>query len=108
MKSVIIDCLAKVKAKDVICYNMKGYSPFYDEMFIATVDVERQATAVIGYLEEELDTAGFKIRRVEGINTSWVLIDCYDIVVSIFTSEERNHFALEKLYLEFYFEKIVL
>ena len=106
LKSIIIDCLSKVKAKNVLSYNMRGYSPFYDEMIIASVDVERQATAVIGYVEEELNKAGFKIRSVEGANTSWVLVDCYDIVVSIFTSEERNHFALEKLYLEFPCENI--
>ena len=108
LKNIIVDCLSKVKAKDAICYNMKGYSPFYDEMIIATVDVERQATAVIGYIEEEISKAGYKLRSIEGANTSWVLIDCYDIVVSIFTKEERNNFQLEKLYLEFESESLSL
>lgn len=108
LKSIIIDCLAKVKAKDAVCYNMRGYSPFYDEMIIVSVDVDRQATAVIGYLEDELSKNGFKIRSVEGANTSWVLIDCYDIIVSVFTKEERSHFALEKLYLEFPCENLLI
>lgn len=101
LREIILDCLGKVKAQNIISYDMKGYSPFYDEMIIATVDVERQANAVIGYLEEEVVKGGYKVRSVEGAYTSWVLIDCYDIVVSIFTKEEREHFALEKLYLEF-------
>lgn len=106
LQEVILDCLAKVKASDIIIYNMREHSPFYDEMILCSVDVERQATAAISYIEEEAIKNGFKIRNVEGANTSWVLIDCYDIVVSLFTKEERQHFALEKLYLEIPSEKI--
>ena len=100
LQEVILECLGKVKANNVIVYDMRGHSPFYDEMILCSVDVERQASAVISYIEEETSKHGFKIRNVEGLNTSWVLIDCYDVIVSIFTKEEREHFALEKLYLE--------
>ena len=106
LQEVILDCLGKIKASDIMIYNMRGHSPFYDEMILCSVDVERQATAAINYIEEETSKFGFKVRNVEGANTTWVLIDCFDIVVSIFTKEERQHFALEKLYLEFPCEKV--
>lgn len=100
LKEIIVDCLEKVKAFDVVSIDMEGKSPFYDEMVLASVNVERTATAFIGYLEDALKDTDYKIRNVEGEYTSWVLVDCYDVVVSIFTKEERENFQIEKLYLD--------
>ena len=48
-----------------------------------------------------------KLRGIEGLNTAWVLIDLYDVIISIFTHEEREHFALEKIYLDIPCKKII-
>ena len=69
-------------------------------MIIASVSSLRQATAVITYLKEDVEEAGFKVRSIEGRETGWVIVDCYDILVSIFTEEEREHFNIEKIYLD--------
>ena len=103
---IIYDCLGKVKAKDVLEYDTKGFSPFYDTMILASVDSERQATAGVSYIEEEAAKAGFQIRGIEGEGTTWVLIDLFDVIVSIFTKEEREHFSLEKIYLDLPCKKI--
>lgn len=100
LNEIILDCLAKVKAEDILEYNTAEKSPFYDTMILASVSSDRQATAVISYIEEETAKNGFKVRHVEGANSTWVLIDCYSTIVSIFTKEERANFALEKLYME--------
>ena len=55
---------------------------------------------------EEMDKASYPIRAVEGMETAWVLIDCYSVIVSIFTKEEREHFALEKIYMDVPVKKI--
>ena len=36
LREIVIDSLGKVKAKDVLIYDMKGFSPFFDEMVLAT------------------------------------------------------------------------
>lgn len=100
LNEIIYDCLGKVKANHILEYNMKGISPFFDTMILASVDSERQATSGVSYIEEEALKAGFKIRGIEGENTSWVLIDLNDVIVSIFTKEERERFSLEKIYLD--------
>ena len=38
LREIILDCLGKVKAKDVLVYDMKGFSPFFDEMVLAIRD----------------------------------------------------------------------
>lgn len=106
LEEVLLDCLSHVNAKDIIVYDMEGRSPFYDKMIIATVDSQRQATAVISYIEDETTQNNYQIRSIEGRDTSWVLVDCNDIIISIFTSEERAHFALEKIYMEIPSRKI--
>ena len=95
----VVDALKKVRCEDIIVYDMKEKSPFYDTMVVASVSSERQASSFIGYLED-LENDGLQIRRIEGLNTSWVLVDCNSIVVSVFTKEERSHFEIEKLYID--------
>ena len=106
IEEIILDSLAKVKANDILVYDTRERSPFYDQMILASVSSERQATAVISYIREEMDKASYPIRAVEGMETAWVLIDCHSVIVSIFTKEEREHFALEKIYMDVPVKKI--
>lgn len=108
LKEIIIDCLGKVKAKDVLVYDMKGFSPFFDEMILATVDSLRQAAAGVDYIHEEAVKAGYKVRGTEGEDSEWVLIDLNDVIVSIFTKEERERVSIEKIYLDRPVERIEL
>ena len=100
LEEVIIDNLGKIAAKDILVYDTKERSPFYDEMVIATVDSQRQADAVVAYLEEDCNKYNYTLRKVEGRGSSWVLVDCNIIIVSIFTKEERENFAIEKIYMD--------
>ncbi|MDE7106632.1 MAG: ribosome silencing factor [Anaeroplasmataceae bacterium] len=100
LDKIIYECLGKVKATHVLEYDMRGFSPFYDTMILASVESERQATAGVSYIEEYASKAGYTIRGIEGEKTPWVLIDLNDVIVSIFTEEERQRFSLEKIYLE--------
>lgn len=96
----IKEALDKVKASDIIVYDMKEKSPFYDYFVLATVSSLRQAGAVKSYIEELILDTPFKIRSVEGEDTEWVLIDCYDIIISVFTKEERERLEFEKIYMD--------
>ena len=100
LREIVLENLSKIKALDILDYDMRGFSPFYDEMIIASVDSERQATAIVNYLKEDALNNGFIVRGVEGEGTEWVLIDLNDIIVSVFTKEERERLSLEKIYLE--------
>lgn len=106
LEEVLIDNLEKVNAKDILVYDTKERSPFYDTMILASVDSERQASAVVSYIKDGCAENGFDVRSIEGQDTSWVLIDCYNAIVSIFTKEERNHFAIEKIYMDVPVKKV--
>ncbi len=98
LEEIVIEALNKAKAKDIVKYDLDGASPFFDSIFLATVTSTRQASGVISYLEDLISDTEYKIRNIEGENTEWVLIDLNDIVLSILTEKERQHFELDKLY----------
>ena len=99
--NILNEAVNKVKAFDITRYDMRNNSPFYDYMIVASVSSLRQASAVRGYVEELIKNTPFNIRSVEGEGTEWVLIDCYDVVLQIFTDSERKRIALDKIYMDY-------
>ena len=106
LEEILIDCVKKVRGTDILVYDMDNRNPFYDKVILASVDSLRQANAVTGYIEDAFVGTPYKIRNVEGGNSAWVLVDCNDIILSVFTKEEREHFALEKIYMDFKVKRI--
>ncbi|MBQ9900069.1 MAG: bis(5'-nucleosyl)-tetraphosphatase (symmetrical) YqeK [Acholeplasmatales bacterium] len=101
LEDVIVDSLGKVKAKNIVIYDSEGRNPFYDKIIISSVDSMRQCSAAIKYIEEDLSINNYKVRSIDGKDSAWVLIDCYDVIVSIFEREEREHFDIDKLYMDY-------
>jgi ribosome-associated protein len=98
---VIIDALESVNLQDIDIFDMKSKSPFYDYLIISSATNNRQLNAVISHIQEALTTNYFQAARVEGKNSnSWILIDCKDIIVNVFTKEEREFYNLEKMLVE--------
>lgn len=96
---LIKESLEKVKATDVKAYDLRGISPLADYTIVATVDVARQANAVIEYMYEEAKSNKLKIKNIEGKDTTWILVDLYDVILHIFTTEERKNYDLDRLYI---------
>lgn len=98
---LVIDALDSVNLFDIVVYDMKEKSPFFDYLVISSSTSERQLQAVIGYITKGLVENGYEAPRVEGKNSNaWVLVDCGDIVVNVFTKDEREHYNLEKMLAE--------
>jgi len=101
LEDLIIDNLGRVKASNIVIYDAKDRSPFYDKIMIASVDSVRQCSAVIRYLVDDIALNNYKIRSIEGKDTPWVLIDFYDIILSVFQKDERNHYDIDKVYMDY-------
>ncbi|MGV2481058.1 UNVERIFIED_CONTAM: ribosome silencing factor, partial [Salmonella enterica subsp. enterica serovar Weltevreden] len=67
---------------------------------IVSADSERQVGAIVDGVEEALlKELGRKPLRREGRGSGdWVLLDYGDIVVHVFSSEQREYYALERLW----------
>jgi len=98
---VIVNALEDVKLQDIEIYDMRTKSPFFDYFVISSATNSRQLQASIQHVSDALGKHKFEHARVEGKNSnSWVLIDAKDVIVNVFTKEEREFYDLEKMLVE--------
>ena len=98
---VLIQAIESVNAFDIVVYDMKGKSPFYDYFVISSVTSERQLNGAISHIQDDLAKHKFDAARVEGKNSNtWVLVDCKDVIVNVFHKDERQYYNLEKMLAE--------
>lgn len=96
---IILNILDKINAKDVMIYDTKDSTPFFEKMVVATAVSSRQLNAFSNHLKEEAEKNGFDIKGVEGAGSNeWVLADLGDIIVNIFTKEARENYDLDRLW----------
>ncbi|GAB18354.1 hypothetical protein GOEFS_052_00270 [Gordonia effusa NBRC 100432] len=70
-----------------------------DAFVIGSADNERQVNAIVDEVEDKLREAGHKPVRREGAREGrWSLLDYTDVVVHIFHADEREFYALERLW----------
>ena len=98
---VILKALEDVNLQDIEIYDMREKSPFFDYFIISSATSNRQLQAAIQHISDDLAKAKFSHPKVEGKNSnSWILVDAKDIIVNVFTKEEREYYNLEKMLVE--------
>ena len=98
---IVLDALDSVNLSDIVVYDMREKSPFFDYLTIASATSDRQLNATVSYIQKGLQEHGYQAANVEGKNSnSWILVDCKDIIVNIFTKDERAYYNLEKMLAE--------
>lgn len=86
-------------ATEVVALDVSGQLPLTDVFVIASAQSERQVGSVVEAIEDRLRDLGAKPVRREGQREGrWVLIDFADIVVHVMHTEERDFYALERLW----------
>jgi ribosome-associated protein len=98
---VVINALESINLSDIEIYDMREKSPFFDYLIISSASSDRQLQAAINHIQKDLDENDYPMARVEGKNSnSWILIDAKDIIINVFTKEEREYYNLEKMLVE--------
>ena len=86
-------------AHDVRVIDVSDHLVITDCFVIASAPNERQVSAIVDNVEEQLRALGVKPVRREGERAGrWVLLDFVDIVVHVQHSEERSFYDLERLW----------
>jgi ribosome-associated protein len=85
--------------ENIVALDVSEQLVITEVFLIVSASNERQVNAVVEGVEDQLREAGFKPVRREGAREGrWTLLDYLDIVVHVFHSEEREFYALEKLW----------
>ncbi len=87
------------QAHDIVLLDLRNLTIVADYFVICTAESERQIRTVVTALNEELIKAGAKNPRVEGSpETGWVLLDFSDVIIHVFSPEQREFYRLERLW----------
>ena len=87
------------KAEDLLVLDLRGSDAFTDHFLICSGQSPRQVTAIVDSVLGRLKTLGVRPASVEGYTgANWVLIDCFDFIVHVFTPDIRRFYALERLW----------
>jgi ribosome-associated protein len=96
----IVDLAADKLASDIVLLDIRGVSLIADYFVICTAGSERQTSAILRNLSEKLlDEFHRKPMHTEGKGDSgWVLLDYGDVIVHIFSPQQRTFYNLEQLW----------
>ncbi|MDE7212525.1 MAG: ribosome silencing factor [Lachnospiraceae bacterium] len=99
MAKLAYKALEDKKAEDIKVIEISTISILADYFIIANGNSSSQVEAMVDAVEDGLAQNGFEPKRVEGVRSSgWVLMDYGDIVVHIFSKEDRLFYDLERIW----------
>ena len=95
----IVEVASDKLAEDIVLLDLRGLVPFADYFVIMSAESTRQIEALEEDLTQSLKGAGVPRHRREGTPSSgWVLLDFSDVIVHLFSPEEREFYDLERLW----------
>lgn len=93
------DAAASRNAADPVALDVSGRLPLTDVFLIVSGSSERNVSAIADAVDERMGEAGTPLKRREGRGSGhWELLDFGDVVVHVFLQEDRDYYALERLW----------
>ena len=91
----IMTILEEKKATDILALDISEISTLADYFILASAENVRQLDALEGAVEEDVR---LEVNKEGESSSGWILMDYRDIVVHLFTKEQRAFYDLEKIW----------
>ena len=99
MTKLIVDALEDKKALDVKIINIEGISLLADYFIVASASNQSQLVAMQDAADEAMYKNGIHALSIEGNrNSTWILMDYQDVIVHLFSEEDRLFYNLERIW----------
>jgi ribosome-associated protein len=86
-------------AEEIVAFDVSEQLVITDAFVLCSASNDRQVRAIVDEIEDKLREVGARPIRREGERDGrWVLLDYGDIVVHVQHAEERQFYALERLW----------
>src|SRR5215813_10842834 len=97
---LVLLSLDDMKAEDTLTIDLREKSSLADTMVVTSGRSNRHVGSVADRVVDDLNKAGCKGLRVEGMpHCDWVVIDAGDVIVHVFRPEVREFYNLEKMWM---------
>lgn len=101
MAKTACHALEEKKAEDIRVIDISEISPLADYFVIASGSNANQLQAMVDAVDEELEKTGHHAAQIEGNRSStWILMDYSDIIVHVFSKEDRLFYDLERMWTD--------
>lgn len=99
MVQIAYDALDEKLGEDIEILKIDEISIIADYLIIANGRNQNQLNAMIDLVEQKMAEAGYTSKRIEGNkNSTWVLMDFGDVIVHVFSKEDRLFYDLERIW----------
>ena len=88
------------KAEDIVVLDVRKVSSITDYFVVATGTSEPHLRAIVDEITENLEKKhGVRPRARDGfLQTAWVVLDYFDVIVHVMRGDVREHYKLEDLW----------
>jgi ribosome-associated protein len=88
------------KAEDIVVLDVSKVSSITDYFVIATGTSEPHLRAIVDEIRDTLaEEHGIKPKSSDGtLQTSWIVMDYFDVIVHVMRKDQREHYKLEDLW----------
>ncbi len=99
LANTVVDILEEKKAENILLLDIQEVASFADYFIICSGTSERMldglSDAVLKQVKQEYSFSG---KLEGGTGEGWLLIDLGDVVVHLFSAEQRKYYRLEELW----------
>ena len=86
-------------AHDIVAFDVSDQIAIAEVFLVCSGTTDRQVKAIVDAVEDRLrDLAGRPTRREGEREGRWVLLDYVDLVVHVMQDDDREYYALERLW----------
>jgi ribosome-associated protein len=94
-----VEVASDKQASNIVLLDVHDLCSFADYFVICTGDNQRQVRTILEDIELTLKKEGVLPHHHEGaLDSGWILLDYGDVIVHIFSPEERDYYNLDGLW----------
>jgi len=99
--TMAVETLLEKKGQEVLALDISAISTLADYFIIAHGISEVHVQALADEVQNKLHDAGYIMKSKAGYREAkWVLLDFYDVVIHIFSPQDRHYYMLERLWAD--------
>lgn len=98
---LLANLLDDKNAHDIEIFEVGEAHPMFDNIIVASVEVERNLEAIINEIKKQEKEGNLEVKQYDINNKEWILLDLYDVLVHVFIKESREYYDIDAILDEY-------